>query len=326
MNDDHPNHPDSTTSKNFPLLPARPSDGHKGTFGTVFVIGGNDADSSSMIGAPALTAIAALRAGCGLAQLAVPRSILQSALIIAPSATGIALPKGENHRLDASGCAEVIDRFKSRASTLAVGPGFGVGFEQQQIIMRLLSDDEWPIVLDADGINNLSQVRDFTADLHAPLIITPHPGEFSRLAEALAIKVNGRGTVEERTYAARAMAQRLGCLVVLKGAGTVVTDGQRAWVCEIKEPALATAGSGDVLTGIIASLTAQFWKPHLGMGKVTPDIQGGLDLFQCAAWGVEIHARCGQSWASRHQDSHAGMLATELADEIPHVLARIRAG
>jgi len=307
----------------LPALPDRPSDGHKGTFGTVLIVGGSDQFGSVMLGAPALVARAALRAGCGLAQIAAPDSIIRQVLSIEPCATGIALRQREKDgTLKPSECAEAIDSHKSRASVLALGPGFGVGFEQQQIIMRLLADDETPIVLDADGLNNLAKVPEFTHDLRAPLVITPHPGEFGRLAEALGMTRSGKGDGAERLSAAREMAQRIGCVVVLKSAGTVVTDGQRIWTCEIREPALATGGSGDVLTGILASMIAQFWKPYLGAGRVTPGMQGGFDLMECAAWAVDIHARCGKTWADESGGRHSGMIASDLCTLIPHVMKK----
>lgn len=301
----------------LPPLPARPADGHKGTFGTVLVVGGCDDGVHTMIGAPALTARAALRAGCGLAKIAAPASIIAEAISIAPSATGVALPVDDNLKLQSSDAAALLAPEIERATCLAVGPGWGVGFDRQQLLVWLLAQDEQPVVLDADGLNNLCELRDFTADLRAPLIITPHPGEFARVADALDMEPPGN---EARATAAEEVAQRLGCVVVLKGAETVVTDGQRTWIASYPNPALATAGTGDVLTGAIASAVAQWWKPH--MGRVSPTQLGGLDLFDAARWGVALHCLAGQRWAQRR--GSAGMLAAELADELPEVLHTIR--
>lgn len=300
----------------LPPLPPRPADSHKGHFGTVLVIGGCDDGVHTMIGAPALAALAALRTGCGLAKLALPGTVLAPAIAIAPSATGIALPLDDGMRLLSSDAAALLAPEIERAACLAVGPGWGVGFDRQQLLMWLLAQDEAPIVLDADGLNNLAEVREFSADLRAPLILTPHPGEFARLAATL-----GMSSVEkDRSGSAVQMAQRLGCVVVLKGAATIVTDGQRAWTAAFHNPALATAGTGDVLTGAIASAVAQWWKPH--MGRVSPTQLGGLDLYDAARWGVALHGLAGEKWAQSH--GSAGLLAAELADELPHVLREIR--
>lgn len=300
----------------LPPLPPRPADSHKGDFGTVLVIGGCDDGVHTMIGAPALAALAALRTGCGLAKLALPASIVSQAIAIAPSATGIALPVDEGMRLLSSDAAALLAPEIERASCLAVGPGWGVGFDRQQLLMWLVSQDDVPIVLDADGLNNLATVREFSADLRAPLILTPHPGEFARLEAALGMS----GAERDCGAATNEMAQRLGCVVVLKGAATIVTDGQRAWTAAFHNPALATAGTGDVLTGAIASAVAQWWKPH--MGRVNPTQLGGLDLYDAARWGVALHGLAGGRWAAAH--GSAGLLAAELADAIPEVLSEIR--
>lgn len=311
----------------LPAIPKRPAEGHKGTFGTVLVVGGQTAPPQEggrvMIGGPAFTALAALRSGCGLAVLALPAPVLEAGLIVAPSATGLALPVDGNHRLRASEVADMLDRHMGGVRCLAVGPGFGADEPQQQIIVRLLARDETPIVLDADGINALSLVRDFQADLRAPLVLTPHPGEYRRLAERLGINAD---PIEpsQREAAALQLAQRLGCIVVLKGHRTVISDGASAFINETGGAALATAGTGDVLTGIIASLIAQHYKPALGAGsrQITPQQQGGLSLLDCARLGVHLHGMAGDLWTGKH--GSAGLLASDLIELIPACLNQLR--
>ena len=125
--------------------------------------------------------------------------------------------------------------------------------------------------------------------------------------------------------AAAAMAQKLGCVVVLKGQHTIISDGHETHVNQTGNVALATAGTGDVLTGILAGFIAQFFKPSLGSGsrQVTAKQRGGLSLLECARLGVHIHGLAADQWASRHGD--AGMLATDLLAEIPAALASVRA-
>jgi NAD(P)H-hydrate epimerase len=300
----------------LPRLPRRDPEGHKGTFGTVCVIGGQAHAPRVMIGGPAFTASAALRSGAGLCILAVPAPIMAAALVIAPGATGLALPVDRDRALRSSAAAEILDAHLGSADCVAIGPGFGTGDAQQQIVVRLLAGSETPLVVDADALNTLAALRDFPGDLGAPAILTPHPGEFRRLAKALALGAeaeSGATDPARRADAATRLAARLGCVVVLKGAGTVVSDGLGTWTCRAGCAALATAGTGDVLTGVIASFVAQFAREP-----------AGLSLYDCARLGVEVHGRAGDRWASRHGD--AGLVAQELIDEIPDVLRDLRAG
>ncbi|MBL1216783.1 MAG: NAD(P)H-hydrate dehydratase [Planctomycetes bacterium] len=306
-------------------LPARPRAGHKGTFGTVLVVGGCDMAQarSVMVGAPALTANAALRSGCGLVKLAVPDSVVRPCLALAPCATAVSLPQTSSGSPAPSASADAIDRAVGAAgvSAMAVGPGWGVAYEQQQILIRLLADDTVPIVVDADGLSNLAAIQDFVPDIRAPLVITPHPGEYRRLAQSLSLEVEYAADDHSRLACAVALAQRLGCLVVLKGARTVVSDGLRSWVSEYSSPILATAGTGDVLTGIVASLAAQYFKAH--WGSVAPQERAGRDLFDLAVWGIRIHAQAAQCWSDAHDGADCGLLASDLVDLIPMAMTRL---
>jgi NAD(P)H-hydrate epimerase len=296
----------------LPSLPPRDPAGHKGTFGSVLVIGGHAANPV-MLGGPALAARAALRAGCGLCTLAMPEPLLAQALSVAASATGCALPVDAQGHLHPSAAAEILDPALARASAVVAGPGLGGGFAVQQLVVRLASSVDVPLVLDADALNALAVTADFAGDLKAPIVITPHPGEFARLAEALGLEVDGVDPAR-RERAAVAMAARLGCVTVLKGAGTVVSDGVRAWTCASIEPALATGGSGDALSGVLGGLAAQFARP------ASPH---RLGLFEVACLAVQLHADSAERWAGRH--GHAGMLAEEIADGIPDAMAARRA-
>jgi ADP-dependent NAD(P)H-hydrate dehydratase len=271
----------------LPKLPARPADGHKGTFGTVIVVGG----SRTMLGAPTLTASAALRAGCGLVKIAASSDILPFCLTIEPSATGIALPEPEK-----------IDGFSAKLNSqavLAIGPGMGEGDYQKKLIIELLGSRH-PIVLDADGLNNMAAMDLSVANRN--FVVTPHPGEFKRLAAKYKIKEDPT-SAKDRPAAASALARALKAVVVLKGDGTVISDGSRTVVNKTGNVALAIPGSGDVLTGLIASLMAQ-----------------GMDAFAAARLGTHIHGICGDIYAERH--GPAGLKAAELADLIPQALAR----
>lgn len=295
----------------LPALPPRDPQGHKGTFGSVLVVGGHAANPV-MLGGPALAARAALRSGCGLCTLAMPAPLLASALAVAPSATGCALPVDDRGELRAAEAAAAIDPALSRAAAVVVGPGLGPGFPVQQVVLRLAALVQVPLVLDADALNALAATTEFHRDLRAPAVLTPHPGEFARLAAALGLQAD---PVEPgaRVAAANALAARLGCVVALKGACTVVSDGHRHWTCGVQEPALATGGSGDALSGVVAGLAAQF---------VRPGVPRAMDLFGATCLAVQLHADVAVRWASRH--GHAGMLAQEIADGIPDAMAAMR--
>jgi ADP-dependent NAD(P)H-hydrate dehydratase len=307
----------------LPTLPPRPTDGHKGTFGTVCVVGGQAAAPRMMIGGPALSALAALRSGAGLAVLAMPAPILPHGLTIAPSATGLALPVNPSGALLASETAEVLDRFHHSFACIAVGPGFGAELPQQQVVVRLIAQADVPLVVDADAINCLAALHDFRGDFRASAILTPHVGEFRRLAAGLGLD-RTVDSAEERQQAAVEIALRLGCVVVLKCDRTVVTDGISTWTSPAGNVALATAGTGDVLTGVIASLVGQFFRPHMGGGsrQVSPAQQGGLSLFECACLGVFAHGKAADEWAARH--GPAGMLAADLLEALPASVNALR--
>lgn len=278
----------------LPALPGRPDDGHKGTFGTVIVVGG----SPTMIGAPAIAAGAALRAGTGLAKIATWPAVLPFAIAIEPSATGVLL---EGH-LDASLRAiEEADR-KGRA-VLAVGPGLGQG-ESAAALVRALLHGSRAMVLDADGLNLLARSGRPRHGSTPPLVMTPHPGEFARLAKPLGIEHSPTDEAQ-RPEAAAALAKAHHAVVVLKGRHTVVSDGRQVYLNRTGNAALATAGSGDVLTGVIASLMGQ-----------------GLEPFDAAVLGVHVHGLGADDWAQRF--GPAGLTARQLIDLLPAAMHRLR--
>ena len=290
-----------------------------------------------MIGAPALVALGAFRSGAGLVRIVAPRDVLPHAIAICPSATGIALEVDASGGLVAHEAAEVFDLAAEECDCIAIGPGLGTSDGARALCLRAVQQEDVPVVVDADALTNLAVVPELSRDFHGACILTPHPGEFRRLAAALNIEADPvhPGT---RPAAAEQLAQRLGCIVVLKGAGSVVTDGHKTWVCEAGHPCLATAGTGDVLTGVLAGLAAQFRGNSVsdGMalhalararlaGAVRQDRSATPSLLSLARVGVWCHASAGQAWAAQHQAS-AGALATDVAELIPPLLERARSG
>lgn len=302
----------------LPQLPPRPIDGHKGTFGTVCVVGGRADEQRVMVGGPALTALGALRSGCGLAVLAVPTSIMAAALVIAPSATGLALPVDEAGALKPSDTAQLLDRHMHEYQCIALGPGLGMSVAAQQVVVRLIAQDRVPVVIDADALNCLAALHDFHRDVRCSAVLTPHPGEFARLAKVLGMNTPDMNSdavdPAKRPTAAQELARRLGCVVVLKGHRTVISDGMETHINETGNVALATGGTGDVLAGIIAGFIAQFHN--------TRGVSNQLRLIDCARLAVHAHGLAADHWAKKNGD--AGMLATDLLHEIPGVLHGMR--
>ncbi len=288
-------------------LPPRPADGHKGIFGSVCVIGGQRSeDGLVMLGAPTLTANAAMRVGCGRCMLAMPQTMLAEALSIAPTSTGIELPVDEVGRLMSSCAVEAIDRHATSCRCLVIGPGFGDGWPQQQIVATLLSRDDRPVVLDADGLNAFAKLESGHLELQAPTVMTPHIGEYKRLAERLDIVV----PASEPKQAAESLAQTLGCIVVLKSNNTVITDGVRTFEERGGSVVLATGGTGDILAGVIAGLIS-------GYGA-----DGPMRLIEAAVLGVRLHAMAGKSYEDTH--GICGMLASDLLEQLPRAMADLR--
>lgn len=314
--------PLSPATPELPPLPRRDPRGHKGTFGAVLVIGGCSIADRRMIGAPALTAIGALRAGAGLARLLVPRPILEAAITIAPSATGFALDVDDTGSIIPHLAAEAFDRHASDAQCLVVGPGLGSGPGVDALSLRAVLQTDAPVVVDADALNALASMPDITRDVRAAAILTPHPGEFRRLAAALSIRHDPVDPAT-RPAAAESLAQRLGVVIALKGAQTIVSDGHRTWTCPITCPALATGGTGDVLAGVIAGLVAQFVPPPIYLRLPKRPANRPLDLWQATCLSVHAHALAGQAWSTKH-NATGGLLATELADEIPGAIESLR--
>lgn len=274
------------------LLPERPRDGHKGTFGWSLVAGG----SARYWGAPLLCGLGAYRAGGGLVALAVPRAVRPVVAGQLPEATYPPLP-AEND-LDEASAAMLLEMMESY-DALLVGPGLG---EARAFVSALLAEADRlpPLVVDADGLNTLAGMDNWHERLPPNTILTPHPGEMARLMGI------GMGELkqQDRVEMARQQAQAWGHVVLLKGAFTVVAapDGQ-VTLLPFATPALSTAGSGDVLAGVIVALLGQ-----------------GLAPYEAAVLGGYLHGAAGQ--LAEEATGPAGLLAGEIAEWV--VTARQR--
>src|SRR5262245_293281 len=201
------------------LAPRRP-DGHKGDFGRVLVVAG----SRGMGGAGVLCAGAALRGGAGLVKLAVPRELLPLVALANPCVMTAALAQDEEGRFSTDALTEAL-QLAAANDVVAVGPGIGRSPALAHVLKRILAKHAGPIVLDADGLNNLADDAAVLGQHAGPLIVTPHPGEFARL-----LKMDTTAVQANRRELAANFARDHRLLVVLKGHGTLVTDGQRLYV------------------------------------------------------------------------------------------------
>ncbi|MGC9455060.1 MAG: NAD(P)H-hydrate dehydratase [Phycisphaerae bacterium] len=281
--------------KTVPSLPPRPGGAHKGSFGRVLVVGG----SRGMTGAPALAANAALRGGAGLVTFAAPSSVQLTVATMCPCATSIPLACDAEGNLERAAVAQAAKAAEA-ADVVAVGPGFAIAHPQRDTVQALLMQTR-PVVLDADGLNNLAHISDWPACRACPLVLTPHPGEFARLTGRSVGEIQSdreAAAVEAALKWAGPNESDQPLVVLLKGAGTVVTDGERVYVNDTGNPGMATGGTGDVLTGLIAALIGQ-----------------GLDAFDAACLGVRLHGRAGDLAAERLGE--VSLTASDVLDFLP---------
>ena len=281
----------------LPVLPKRAVDSHKGDFGRVLVIGG----VRGMAGAPSMAGLAAMRSGAGLVTVAVPASVQPTVAAFSPCY--MTVPVGE----DAEGyisadSIHALSAIATDSDVVALGPGMGRGDQVKFLVGAFYRDLPMAVVVDADALNALAdeQVsRKVFENPAGPRILTPHPGEFSRLIGAAPDADQPQRIEKAGDFARRDPSGQT--IVVLKGHRTVVTDGMRYVVNNTGNPGMATGGSGDCLTGIITALAAQ-----------------GLEPWEAARLGVHLHGAAGDAAASRLGET--SLIATDLIDALPEAM------
>ncbi len=281
------------------LVPERPIGGNKGTFGRALIIAG----SKNFVGAARLACEAAARSGAGLVTLASPEPVYRLIASSFPDATYIPLPANRNGELGQKPFSDELGEAIGNASSLLIGPGLGQSAGAASLVEQVVLDQAItsPVVLDADCLNLLSQRDGWHSRISAQAVLTPHPGEMARLTGRSVLEIQ-----EDRLEAAVVTAAKWGAVVVLKGACTVIADPDgNTRVIPFANSGLATAGTGDVLAGLIAGLLAQ-----------------GLDPFDAATLGAYLHGRAGES--AREWHSEASMLASDLLSELAQAFAAIR--
>lgn len=252
------------------LLPYHAPDVHKNTRGRVLIVGG----SGNFPGAAVLATMGAQRAGAGYVTLAVPESVAVIAQNKLTSAVVLGLPENPSRTLASKVADEIID-IAREYDAVVVGPGLTLAHGAVLVVRKLVAELTTPLVLDADGLNAMIEAVPALAARMAPTVITPHPGELARLLDTTPAEVQA----DRLSYGARLTGPRLAC--VLKGAHTVVSGRGRHQLCLAGGPELATAGTGDVLAGMVGAFLAQ-----------------GLEPFEAGALAAYLHGRAGEMAAS----------------------------
>lgn len=268
------------------LLPDRNPWGHKGEFGKLLLLCG----SRGYTGAAFFAAMGALRSGAGLVFLGVPESIYVIEAVKLNEPVIFPLPDADG-RLSAGAVPEILSRLP-RMDAVLVGPGLGQSEGTLAVVRAVLEKAECPVVVDADGINVLRAHRDLLRGRKSPTILTPHDGEFARLGGIIG---------EDRMAAAAALADDLGCVVLLKGHETCVTDGTDGYINPTGNSGMAVGGSGDVLAGVITAL-----------------LGAGLPPLEAAACGAWLHGAAGDRCAA--ELGQYGMLPTDMLGALPRLM------
>ena len=268
------------------VLPDRKPDSHKGDYGRVLLLCG----SVGYTGAAALAAMGALRSGAGLVFLGVPESIYAIEAVKLTEAIVFPLPE-EKGKLSRNAIPEILERLVKMDAVL-IGPGLGQSEDTFLITKAVLEEAVCPVILDADGINVLAGHMDILRDRHYPTILTPHAGEFGRIYGQI---------LPDRVSCGAAFARENGCVLLLKGHETVITDGAESYVNYTGNPGMAVGGSGDVLAGIITALVGQ-----------------GMDPLKAAACGAWLHGASGDICAK--EIGQYGMLPSDMLEVLPRLL------
>jgi len=269
---------------------------HKGNFGHLLVIAG----SPGMTGAASLTTLSALRVGAGLVTLGIPQDLNPILEIKLTEVMTLPLPQSKEKTLGKEGF-EKIKNFSQKCKAIAIGPGISPNRQTKQLIKMIINQLDIPLVIDADAINVLAGELSLLKKYKAPLVITPHPGEMGRLLGTSVEEIQ-----EDRIESAVALAKKIGAIVVLKGARTVIADKEgNSWVNLTGNPGMATGGSGDVLTGIISGLLVQ-----------------KLSCLEAAKTGVYLHGYAAD--LAVQQKGEISLIASDTLETIPEAIRRIK--
>ena len=277
------------------LVPRRSQTAHKYSAGTLLVVAGSD----EAMGAAIMVAKGAQRTGCGMIFVATAEGVVDPVDSQLVEALVSGVPEDEAGNMTADGLDTILEQAQG-VSAIVLGPGMGVGEDGRQIVEGVLKETDVPALLDADAISNLSGAE-VLAQRNAPTVITPHPGEFGRFL--------GEGTGEiqsRRLHYLRQAVEECGCCILLKGADTLVAQGERLSVNSSGGAQLATAGAGDVLSGTIGALLSR-----------------GMDAYDAARVGAWAHGRASELWLEATGWPQESMIATDLLPYLPRAFGEI---
>jgi ADP-dependent NAD(P)H-hydrate dehydratase len=280
----------------LPRLPPRSANAHKGDFGHALMIGG----SRGMAGAISLAGMSCLRSGAGLVKLAVPECILETVAHFEASYMTVPLPCDRSGRIKLR-TPRKLSAYLQAATCVACGPGLGRSKRLQSFVRSLYESLPQPIVIDADGLNALAASEDWLTGASGPRILTPHPGEFTRLTKAPS---DAKPTRDEQIALAQQLATEHGIIILLKGHRTIITDGTQTAENTTGNPGMATGGTGDVLTGVVTALVCQ-----------------GLSPFDAAVLGAHVHGLAGDLAAAEF--GQVSLIASDLLRYLPEAFQAV---
>jgi ADP-dependent NAD(P)H-hydrate dehydratase / NAD(P)H-hydrate epimerase len=276
-------------------IPRTAEPAHKYSAGALLVVAG----SRGMVGAPVMVVRGAQRTGCGIVFLATSEGAAPAVDLALTEALVYGVSEDEEGHVG-SGALEEILEHAERATALVMGPGTGTGDDGRRLVEGILREVEVPVLLDADAITNLAGT-DVISERRDPTVVTPHAGELGRLLDSGAKDVSAR-----RLHSARTAAEQNDCCVLLKGSDTLVAEGERVAVNSTGEIALATAGTGDVLSGVIGALLSR-----------------GMDPYEAARTGAWAHGRAAELWTWETGWPAESMVATDLLDYLPRAVGEL---
>lgn len=266
---------------------------HKNDFGHILIIAG----SNRMLGAGALSCISAMKSGAGLVTFAIPKSLnLAAQKKISNCIMTWPLSETKNQTLSFAAYKEIKNNLK-KYDCIALGPGLGTDLSTQKLILKIIETSQIPLVIDADALNAIAQEPKILLKTKTSKILTPHPGEMARLTKQKKADIEN-----DRKKSAIAFSVKYKCILLLKGNNTVVSSNDGSvYTNKTGNAGMATAGSGDVLTGIISAFVGQ-----------------GLECFEAAKFGAYIHGKAGD--LATKKKTQISMISSDISDLIPNAI------
>ncbi len=272
------------------MMEKRNPESHKGDYGHLFILGG----SPGLTGAVCLSALSALRSGCGLVTVGIPESLNNVLEVKLTEAMSLPLPETESHTFSLKAVKPAITFIKEKADGVVIGPGISLERETSEFVKEMIRRIDKPLVIDADALKIISSDLLILKNKKNPPILTPHPGEMKFLIGKDIPEIQ-----KNRVKYAEDFAKKYGAIVILKGHHTVVSDGEKSYINLTGNPGMATAGSGDVLSGIIGSFLVQ-----------------GMEPFQAAKMGVYIHGLAGD--LALKEKGEVSLIASDIIEYLPY--------